>query len=193
DGERDLGEPDVAHVRRDRARVAVQRELEPAAEARPVDRRHRRERQSADAREQLVPGADALARVIDAAELVDVGSDAEDERLPREHRRGPVAALQLLEDLDGGCEGGPAQRRRYAEVLAVVDGDEGDRAGAVQLEDRVCHYCSFSHKIAAPMPMPMQSAVSPYLPPRSRRPYASCAPRRTPVAASEWPHAIAPP
>ena len=43
DREEDLGEAEVADARRDRARVAVQRELEPAAEAGAVDRRHGRE------------------------------------------------------------------------------------------------------------------------------------------------------
>ena len=44
------------------------------------------------------------------------------------------------------------------------------------------------------MPMPMQSAVSPYRTSgRSPKPYASWAIRRMPVAASGWPQAIAPP
>ncbi len=137
DRERHLGEADVADVRGDRARVAVQRELEPAAETRAVDGGDRRERQRADAREHLVPCADALARVLDAAELVDVGADAEHERLAGEDCRRPVALLELLDDGDGGLERGAAERRRDAVVLAVVDRDERDRAGPVQLEDGV--------------------------------------------------------
>src|SRR5256885_1807363 len=89
------------------------------------------ESDSANARERLVPCANALARTLDAAELVDVGADAEHERLPREHRSAPVAGLELLENGDGRVERGPAERRRHVVVLAVVDRDERDRARAI--------------------------------------------------------------
>ena len=145
------GEADVAHVRGDRPRVAVERELEAAAEARAVDRRHRRERQRADARKQLVAGARPLERLLrrpNLRELVDVGADAEDERLAGEHRRGPVAALELVDDGDRRLERGAAERRRRPVVLAVVDRDERDRPARFSLktvsanvlpEDRCAH------------------------------------------------------
>ena len=47
DAEEDLGQAEMADVRRDRAGVAVERELDAAAEAGAVDRRDRRERQRA--------------------------------------------------------------------------------------------------------------------------------------------------
>ena len=56
------GQREVAHGARDRARVAVQRDLDAAAEARAVDRRDRRERERADAAEEVVPRAAALDR-----------------------------------------------------------------------------------------------------------------------------------
>ena len=52
--EEDLGEAEVADVRGDGADVAVERDLEPAAERRAVDGRERRERQLAQPAEQLV-------------------------------------------------------------------------------------------------------------------------------------------
>src|SRR4029450_2854830 len=58
----------------------------------PVAPGHRRERQAADAPDQPVAGADALTRVLDPPELVDVGADAEHERLAGEGRRARVAA-----------------------------------------------------------------------------------------------------
>ena len=162
DRERDLGKADVADVRRECARGAMQRELETAAERRAVDRGDGRKRQRANAAEQSVPGANAVERVLrraDLCELVDVGSDAEDERLAGEDGRAPVAVLELVEHRDRGLERGAAERRRLAVVLAVVDRDERNRAGAIQLE--ACRSYPFSQRIAQPMPMPMQSAVRP--------------------------------
>jgi len=137
DRERNLGEADVADVRRDGARVTVQRELEPAPEARAVDGGHSRKRERANAREELVAGADALAGVLDPAELVDVGPHAEHERLAREYGCAPVSALEVLDHGDCRLERGAAEGRRRAVVLAVVDRDDRDRARAVQLENRV--------------------------------------------------------
>ena len=163
DRERHLGEADVPHVRRERARRAMQCELETAAEHCAVDGGDRRERQRADAPEQCVPRACAFKRVLgrpQLRELVDVGADAEDVRLAGEDGRGPVTALELIQHRNRRLEGGAAERRRLAVVLAVVDRDERDRPNAVQLEQRVAHW-TFSQRIAQPMPMPMQSAVSP--------------------------------
>ena len=62
---------EVAHARRDRAVVAVQRDLDAASERRAVDRRERQEGEIAQAAEELVPGLAALARALggDPAEL----------------------------------------------------------------------------------------------------------------------------
>jgi len=163
DRERHLGEADVANVRREGAGGAVERELEPAAERCAVDRRDRGERQRADATEEPVTGSGSLecvGRRAELRELVDVGADAEDKRLPREDRCGPVAVLELVEHLHRRRERRPSECRRLAVVLAVVDRDERDRAGAVQLEDGVAH-AIFSQRIAQPMPIPMHRAVSP--------------------------------
>ena len=64
--EEHLGEADVADVRRHRADVAVERELEPAAERGAVDRGEGREGQLAEPAEELVPGCGALARALGA-------------------------------------------------------------------------------------------------------------------------------
>ena len=97
-------------------------------------------------------------------ELVDVGADAEDERLAGDDHRRPVAGLELVDHAHRGLERGAAERRRLGVVLAVVDGDERDRPDArldaVQREERVAAHTR-SQTIAQPMPMPMQSAVSP--------------------------------
>ena len=57
DAELDLGEAEAGGVGGD-AQVARQRELQPAAEREPVDRRDHRTR---DGRERVEPGADARA------------------------------------------------------------------------------------------------------------------------------------
>jgi hypothetical protein len=141
---------------------AVQWSAPGPAERRAVDRRDGGERQRADAAEEPVTGTCALECVLggaDLRELVDVGADAEDERLPREYRGRPVAVLELGEHLHCRLERRPSECRGLAVVLAVVDRDERDRAGAVQLEDGVAH--AFSQRIAQPIPIPMQRAVSP--------------------------------
>jgi len=120
----------------------MQCEFESAAERCAVDRSHRRERQRTDAAEQGVSCARAFERVLGRAqlrELIDVGADAEDERLPGEDCRAPVAAFELVEHGDRRLERRAAEGRRFAVVLAVVDRDERDRASAVQLEDRIAH------------------------------------------------------
>src|SRR5438045_1650473 len=69
DAEEYLREADVANVRCDRARVEVQRELEPAAETGAVDRRDRRVRQRADAAEERMAGARPFGRGFRRREL----------------------------------------------------------------------------------------------------------------------------
>ncbi len=124
--EEDFREAEVSDGRGDRARRAVQRKLEAAAEARAVDRRHGRKRQGADAEEKLVAGAAALGRRFrcDLRELVDVGAGAKPERLAREDGCHPVAVLQLGEQRLPGLQRRAAERGRLCPVLAVVDRDE---------------------------------------------------------------------
>ncbi len=133
----------------DRARVAVKRDLDAAAEARAVDRGDRRERERADAAEEVVPRAAALDRLLargDLRELVDVRARAEDEGLSGQHHRDPAAGLELADNAGGGLESAAAEDRRFRPVLAVVHRHERERAclglDAVQEEGRVRHACS---------------------------------------------------
>ena len=94
DRQEHLGKADVTNVRRDRPNVAMQGELEAAAESGAVDGGHGRKRQGTDSSEELVAGTRSLERSLgrrDLRELVDVCADAEDERLAGEHHRRPVA------------------------------------------------------------------------------------------------------
>ena len=59
--EEHLGEGDMAHGRGDRAVVAVERDLDAAAERGAVDRGERRVRERAEAAEELVAGLPAEA------------------------------------------------------------------------------------------------------------------------------------
>ncbi len=145
--EEHLGAGEVPDVGGDRAVVAVERDLDPAAERGAVDRGERDERKVADAAEELVPGhatfAGALRR--DLAELADVRADREDERLSREQKPAPVAGPELAEGLLERAQRFFAERVRLPPVLAVVHGHERDRAGArldpleLELRRRVSH------------------------------------------------------
>ncbi len=130
--EEDLGEAEVANARRERADVAVEGDLEPAAERRAVHRGERRERQLRESSEELVTGPAALAGALgrDPGELRHVGARGEDQRLPREHEPAPAARLETIEDLREGRERVGAEGGRRAPVGAVVDRDEGDGADA---------------------------------------------------------------
>src|SRR5438552_9594467 len=99
DPEQTFGAGEMANRCRDRARIAMERELDATAQAGPVDRGDRGIRQRLDAAEQLVAGPAAVAREIrrGARELVEVGSGREEVRLAGDHERGPVAALELTE------------------------------------------------------------------------------------------------
>src|SRR5207253_8652319 len=141
DPQEDLGERDVSHCARDRPGVAMERELEAAAEACAVDRGHGRKRQGGEAAEEFVARATPLAGELSAraVELVQVGAGGEDERLPRQDERREVAALELVEHAVERGECGAAQERRLRVILAVVDRDERDVAGARELELGVRH------------------------------------------------------
>ena len=170
DPEEDLGEADVAHRAGEGAEVAVERDLEPAAERRSVDRGERGIGQVTDRREGVVPRLGRRARELGRAhlgELGQVGADREDERLAGEHEPAPVSLLELRQELGERGERGPAEDVRLLPVLAVVDRDERDRADArldlleEELRLRRQPWRVFSHSRAAPMPRPMQSAVNP--------------------------------
>ena len=111
--------------------------------------------------------ARASSGVVICGELGQVGADREDERLAGEHEAAPVAVLELRQELGERCERSPAEDVRLLPVLAVVDRDERDRADA-RLDAAGGRTASgrqpwrvFSHRSAAPMPRPMQSAVKP--------------------------------
>ena len=135
----------MPHRARDRAGRAVERELEPTAEAGPVDRGDGGKRQPGNPRKEHVAGPAALGCDLrrDRGELVDVGAGAEPERLASEDRGDPVAALELGEQSLGRRERGPAERGRLRPVLAVVDRDERERpcrgVHRAQVEDGVSH------------------------------------------------------
>ena len=97
--EQHLRAGEVAHVRGEGSVVAVERDLDAAAERRAVDSSECGEGQRADASEELVAGLAPLAGALgrDLAELVDVRADGEDERLAREHEPGPLAFLDAVE------------------------------------------------------------------------------------------------
>ena len=130
--EEDLGEREVADVRGERAEVAVERELEPAAERGAVDGRERREGERAKPAEERVTRRAALAGALgrDPGELRDVGARREDEGLAGDDEAAPVAALELVERRGERGERLGAERLRLAPVGAVVDRDERDRADA---------------------------------------------------------------
>ena len=96
-------------------------------------------------------------------ELLDVGAGREDVWLSGEHHRDPVAALELLDDSECGRERAAPEHRRLRVIRAVVHRHERERAEAgldsVELELGV--HCTFSQSTAAPIPIPMQSAVRP--------------------------------
>jgi hypothetical protein len=122
----------------------VESDLHAAAERGTVDRRHGDERQVADPSEELVARLPAEARAVgrDLAELADVGSHREHERLAGEEQAAPVASAELVEDAFERAERGLAERVRLLPVLAVVHRHERDRPDAgedlLELELRGC-------------------------------------------------------
>ena len=92
--DRDLGQAERRRAAGDRAVVAVQRDLEAAAERRAVDERERRDRRCSCSRAktrwpELARARRACSRVGDQRHAGDVGADAEDVRLAghRDERR----------------------------------------------------------------------------------------------------------
>jgi hypothetical protein len=129
EAEKDLGAGEVAHGCRDRAVVAVQCDLDAATERGAVDRRDRDEREIAQAPEQLVTRlpAEPCALGRDLAELAEVGTDGEDERLARQQQSAPVPRPELVEDFLERAKRRLPERVRLLPVLAVVHRHERDR------------------------------------------------------------------
>ena len=160
--EEHLGEADVADVRRHRADVAVEGELEAASEGGAVDRRQGGERQLAEAPEQLVTGGGSLPRALcgDPRELRDVRARGEDERLARHEEPAPVARPETAEDVLERPQRRLAERVRLAPVGAVVDRHERDRADArhellqVELRDGIRASHAARSPRGAPRPCP---------------------------------------
>ena len=88
EAEEDLRTSEVADRRGDRPVVAVQRDLDAAADRGAVDRGDGDERELADPAEELVARFAAEPRALgrDLSELADVGADGEDERLAGEEQ-----------------------------------------------------------------------------------------------------------
>src|SRR5262249_7637909 len=122
---------DALPICRDRASVAVQGELHAAAETGAVDGGEGGVGQGPNAPEQLMPDPAALARRLglgEPRELLEICARGEDVRLARDHERGPVAGLELIEDACQRIERGAPDKRRLRVVGAVVDRHERERA-----------------------------------------------------------------
>ena len=131
--------------------------------------------------EELVPRLAALACALgrDPRELRDVRPGGEDERLAGEDETAPVARAEPVEHAGQRQERLRAEGVRLAPVGAVVDRHQGDGADARRepLQVELCYglgirarprrrtsrqpWRGFSQRSAAPIPSPMQSAVSP--------------------------------
>ncbi len=165
EAEEDLGQREVAGRRCDRPHVAVQRDLDPAAERGARDRGEGGVRQRSDPPEQRVPGRTSLARPLrrDPRELGDVCAGREDQRLSDEQESGPAVLLELLEDLVERGERLRSERVRLLPVRAVVDRDERDssspRRGLLQEEagDGLRGPLALSHAGGSPRGAPRPS------------------------------------
>src|SRR6185295_2872444 len=182
EAEEDLRKGEVPDCSRHRARRAVQRELDATAETCAVDRRDGRERQRAQAPEQLLSRPCAFDRTVtcDVWELGDVGACREEERLAGDHNRAVVGAFELSQQQVEGLERLLAEERRLRPVLAVVDRNEREIARTYELELSDWHRSSQSGEPpGSPEHSPLvryrgQAASPP--PTRERRP---CPYRRT--------------
>ena len=135
--EQALGRREVADVVGDHAVVAVERELDAAAEDAAVDRRDRRVRKRPNPAEELVSRAAALDRLLaplDARELLHVGAAGEAPGLPRDHERREVALLELGQEASQRLERRAPEDVRPAGPRSVVHGHEGDGVDAIQRE-----------------------------------------------------------
>ena len=169
DPEEHLGQRHVTHRAGDGPCIAVQGDLDPAAEGGAVHGGERGIWQGADPAEELVAGTASRARLLgaDPWELVDIGTGSEDEGLAGEHHAAPVAGLEGSDHLAERPQCSLAEGIRLLPVGTVVDGDEGDGADArpdlvqKELRDRRLAHSHRSQRSAAPMPNPMHRAVRP--------------------------------
>ena len=116
EAEQALRRCEMADVGGNHAVVAVQRELDTAAEHGPVDCSNRRIRERQDAPKEVVSPAAALDRLLaalDERKLVQVGAAGEAPRLPRDHERGKIA---LPRARGGALPATRAQRGRTRSV-----------------------------------------------------------------------------
>ena len=181
--EEDLGEGDD-RGRRDRPVLAVQRQLQAAAERRAVDERERRDRRVLQPAEHPVPGLGDLPRLRGIGHRRNAGevrADGEDERLAGHadrHRGGGVGRDLVQGGVQRGQPAG-AERRGLGVVVPVVERDQRELAGQagqpqeadlggrhdLVLEDS-SHLAApsqfgFSQITVAPMPRPTHMAVRP--------------------------------
>ena len=126
--------PDVAG---DDAVVAVEGELDAAAEHTAVDRGHGRVRQRPDPPEELVSGAAALDRLLaalDARKLLHVGPAGEASLLTGDDERREVTLLELGEQARERLERLASEDVRPARARPVVHGHERDGVDAIEVE-----------------------------------------------------------
>lgn len=129
-----LRQRDGRDAGRDRAVRAVQRDLHAAAHRRAVDERERGDVQLAEAAENRVPepaNHPGLVPVPDQADALKIGADREDERLPGQADRDDVVpGRHRVQGVVQLQQAGRAERAGLGVVEAVVQGDQGQRAGA---------------------------------------------------------------
>ena len=133
DPEEDLGEAEVADRPGEGAEVAVERDLEAAAERGAVDGGERRVGKIADRSEGIVARPGCSAGQVGRArerELVEVGAGGEDERLPGDDEPTPALVPQLRQQLGERLERGTTERVRLLPGLAVVHRHEREWADA---------------------------------------------------------------
>ncbi len=134
-----LGRREVADVVGDHAVVAVQRQLDPAAEGGPVEGGDGRVRERANSSEQVMAGAAALDRLLaplDERKLVQIGSAGEAARLPGDHESGEITLLELGHELRERLERRSAEHVRASLARSVVHRHEGDGVDPLQAELR---------------------------------------------------------
>ena len=135
--EQAFGRREMANVVGDHAVVAVERELDAAAEDGAVDRRDRRVRQHPNPAEELVSRAatlDRLLATVDARELLHVGAAGEAPGLSGDHERREAALLELGQQACQRLQRGPPEDVRPTGPRSVVHGHEGDGVDAIQRE-----------------------------------------------------------
>jgi hypothetical protein len=126
--DRDLGQSQADRAGRDGPVVAVERELEAAAEGRAVDERERGDRGVLEPLVERVPGLgerQALLAGLQARHELDVGSGQEDERLPGDgDELHVIGGLDLVQRVPQGLEPAGPEGAGLGVVVAVVERDD---------------------------------------------------------------------